>query len=154
MLTPVLAAAFLAGRESTRLAGVPFLAELIRYQLEEHAGGWHLQFDFDAAAFSPLLNQRLGRTVLLTNRMDWSTEQGVAGYAGQQSIIERVFRGPKAGDWLGCEAMHHWTDRKIRIHAFYCMLGISDGAHRLRTLPADPDPTGLSEGSRSGTIAP
>jgi hypothetical protein len=21
--------------------------------------------------------------------------------------------------------MHHWTDRKIRIHAFYCMLGIS-----------------------------
>lgn len=21
--------------------------------------------------------------------------------------------------------MHHWSDRKIRIHAFYCMLGIS-----------------------------
>ena len=21
--------------------------------------------------------------------------------------------------------MYHWTDRKIRIHAFYCMLGIS-----------------------------
>jgi hypothetical protein len=21
--------------------------------------------------------------------------------------------------------MHHWTDRKIRIHALYCMLGIS-----------------------------
>ena len=21
--------------------------------------------------------------------------------------------------------MHHWTDSKIRIHAFYCMLGIS-----------------------------
>jgi hypothetical protein len=20
--------------------------------------------------------------------------------------------------------MYHWTDRKIRIHAFYCMLGI------------------------------
>jgi transposase len=21
--------------------------------------------------------------------------------------------------------MHHWTDSKIRVHAFYCMLGIS-----------------------------
>ena len=39
--------------------------------------------------------------------------------------IERVFRGLKDGDWLGWGPMHHWTDSKIRIHAFYCMLGIS-----------------------------
>jgi len=56
--------------------------------------------------------------------MDWSAEQVVAGYAGQQAI-ERVFRGLKDGDWLNWDPMHHWTDRKIRIHAFYCMLGIS-----------------------------
>ena len=107
-----------------RWLSAPFLAELIRYQLEEHAEGWHLQFDFDSAAFSQLLAQRLGRTVLLTNHLDWSAEQVVAGYAGQQSI-ERVFRGLKDGGWLGWDPMHHWTDRKIRIHAFYCMLGIS-----------------------------
>lgn len=111
-------------RKIERWLSAPFLAELIRYQLEEHAAGWHLQFDFDSAAFSQLLNQRLGRTVLLTNHLDWSAEQVVAGYAGQQSI-ERVFRGLKDGDWLGWDPMHHWTDRKIRIHAFYCMLGIS-----------------------------
>ena len=111
-------------RKIKRWLSAPFLAELIRYQLEEHAEGWHLQFDFDAAAFSQLLAQRLGRTVLLTNHLDWSAEQVVAGYAGQQSI-ERVFRGLKDGDWLGWDPMHHWTDRKIRIHAFYCMLGIS-----------------------------
>ncbi|HYL12243.1 MAG TPA: IS1634 family transposase [Terriglobales bacterium] len=111
-------------RKIERWLSAPFLAELIRYQLEERAEGWHLQFDFDSAAFSRLLNQRLGRTVLLTNHLDWSAEQVVAGYAGQQSI-ERVFRGLKDGDWLGWDPMHHWTDRKIRIHAFYCMLGIS-----------------------------
>ena len=44
--------------------------------------------------------------------------------AGQQAI-ERVFRGLKDGDWLNWDPMHHWTDRKIRIHTFYCMLGIS-----------------------------
>jgi transposase len=102
----------------------PFLAELIRYQLEEHDGRWHLQFDVDSATFSQLLERRWGRTVLITNHLDWSAEQVVAGYAGQQSL-ERVFRGLKDGDWLGWDPMHHWTDRKIRIHAFYCMLGIS-----------------------------
>ena len=111
-------------RKIHRWLSAPFLAELIRYELEEQADGWHLQFDFDSAAFSQLLNQRLGRTVLLTNHLDWSAEQVVAGYTGQQSI-ERVFRGLKDGDWLGWDPMHHWTDRKIRIHAFYCMLGIS-----------------------------
>ena len=111
-------------RKIRRWLSASFLAELVRYQLQEQDGGWHLQFDFDSAALPQLLNQRLGRTVLLTNRMDWSAEQVVAGYGGQQSI-ERVFRGLKDGEWLGWDPMYHWTDRKIRIHAFYCMLGIS-----------------------------
>jgi transposase len=111
-------------RKIRRWLSPPFLAELIRYQLQEQDGRWQLQFDFDSAALPQLLSQRLGRTVLLTNRMDWSAEQVVAGYGGQQSI-ERVFRGLKDGQWLGWDPMYHWTDRKIRIHAFYCMLGIS-----------------------------
>jgi hypothetical protein len=48
----------------------------------------------------------------------------LAGYAGQQQV-ERVFRGLKDGAWLARGPTHHWTDCKIRIHAFYCMLGIS-----------------------------
>ena len=45
-------------------------------------------------------------------------------YSGQQQV-EQVFRGLKDGDWLGWGPMYHWTDTKIHIHAFYCMLGIS-----------------------------
>ena len=101
-----------------------FLQELIRYRIEPHDGQWRLQFDFDTAAWQRLVDHRLGRTVLLTNRMDWSAEQVAIGYSGQQEI-EQVFRGLKDGDWLGWGPMYHWTDRKIRIHAFYCMLGIS-----------------------------
>ena len=48
----------------------------------------------------------------------------MAAYGGQQQV-EQVFRGLKDGDWLGWGPMHHWTDSKIRVHAFYCMLGIS-----------------------------
>ena len=68
--------------------------------------------------------QRLGRTVLLSNRFDWTAEQLTTAYSGQRHI-EQVFRGPKDGDWLGWGPMYRWTDRKIRVHAFYCMLGIS-----------------------------
>jgi len=101
-----------------------YLEELIRYQIESQQGHWRLQFDFDTAAWQRLLDHRLGRTVLLTNRMDWTAEQVALGYSAQQNI-EKVFRGLKDGDWLGWGPMYHWTDRKIRIHAFYCMLGIS-----------------------------
>jgi transposase len=105
------------------LAG-QFLEELIQYQIESRDGHWRLQFDFDTAAWQRIVDHRLGRTVLLTNRMDWTAEQVALGYSGQQEI-EKVFRGLKDGDWLGWGPMYHWTDRKIRIHAFYCMLGIS-----------------------------
>jgi hypothetical protein len=56
-----------------------FVSELVRYELQQRAGRWHLEFDFDQAAFDHLLRHRLGRTTLLTNRLDWTAEQVVAG---------------------------------------------------------------------------
>ena len=108
----------------SRLLSAQFLDQLITYQLEQRDGVWHLQFDIAPLGLRTLIEQRLGRTVLITNRMDWTAEQVAEGYGGQQHI-ERVFRGLKDGHWLGWGPMFHWTDRKIRIHAFYCMLGIS-----------------------------
>ncbi|MGA8669615.1 MAG: IS1634 family transposase [Terracidiphilus sp.] len=101
-----------------------FVDELVSYQLQQRDGRWHLQFDFDHQALERLMAQRLGRTVLVSNRFDWTPEQIITAYSGQQHI-EQVFRGLKEGDWLGWGPMYHWTDQKIRVHAFYCMLGIS-----------------------------
>ena len=101
-----------------------FVDELVSYQLEQRDGRWHLQFDFNHQALDRLMAQRLGRTVLISNRFDWTAEQLITAYSGQQHI-EQVFRGLKDGDWLGWGPMYHWTDQKIRVHAFYCMLGIS-----------------------------
>lgn len=106
------------------LSSAQFLEDLVSWKLHSENERWHLQFDVNHAAFQKLLTHRLGRTVLLTNRMDWTAEQVVNGYSGQQQV-EQVFRGLKDGDWLGWGPMYHWTDSKIRIHAFYCMLGIS-----------------------------
>jgi len=101
-----------------------FVKDLVRYELKSDQGRWQLQFDVDHQAFLDLMAHRLGRTVMVTNRLDWSAEQVVAGYSGQQQI-EQVFRGFKDGGWLGWNPMHHWTDSKIRVHAFYSLLGLS-----------------------------
>jgi transposase len=106
------------------LGSAQFVKELIRYELKQEGGHWSLQFDVDTAAMNRLITQRLGRTILMTNRMEWIAEEVVAGYGGQQ-FVEKIFRGLKDGDWLNWGPMYHWTDSKIRVHAFYCMLGIS-----------------------------
>ena len=107
------------------LGSAQFLDEIIRYELKRDSSGpWNLQFDVDTAALHRLMTERLGRTMLMTNRMNWTAEQVVGGYGGQQQV-EKIFRGLKDGDWLNWGPMYHWTDSKIRVHAFYCMLGIS-----------------------------
>jgi transposase len=107
-----------------RWLAAPFLAQLVHYELREEPSGRRLSFQVDHAALQQLLTHRLGRTLLLTNRGEWTAEQVVAAYAGQQEL-EQVFRGLKAGDWLNWQPMYHWTDSKIRVHAFYCLLGLS-----------------------------
>jgi hypothetical protein len=134
-----------------RWLSAQFMADLIHYQLDWKDGHWHLQFDFDHAAWLHLMAHRLGRTVLLTNRKDWSAEQVAAAYSGQQHV-EQVFRGLKDGEWLGWGPMHHWTDSKIRVHAFYCMLGISPAAIRA---PPSPSSVGWDlDGRVAGRVAP
>lgn len=101
-----------------------YLEEVVRYRVEPVEKNWRIFFEIDSAALNRLMTHRLGRTILITNRLDWSAEQVVAAYRGQQAI-EQVFRGLKDGNWLNWGPMYHWTDSKIRVHAFYCMLGIS-----------------------------
>jgi transposase len=107
-----------------RLASAQYLDLLIRPTLTRTDDRWRLQFDVDTAAFHHLMTHRLGRTVLVTNRVAWPAEDVVAAYGAQQHV-EQVFRGLKDGDWLGWGPMYCWTDHKIRVHAFYCMLGVS-----------------------------
>ena len=111
-------------RKLNRWLASPYVSDMLTCDLQTNGKAWNLQMKLDHAVLPRLLERRLGRTTLMTSRMDWTAEQVVDGYLGQQRI-EKVFRGLKGGDWLHWGPMYHWTDSKIRIHAFYCMLGIS-----------------------------
>jgi hypothetical protein len=62
------------------LAG-SFVHEVLHYSREQRNNRGLVTFHSDDGALKPLWWQRLDRTVLLTNRLDWSAEQVVAGYS-------------------------------------------------------------------------
>jgi transposase len=110
----------------TRWLSDSFVREVLHYELKQRENRWHLSFQVDHPALQQLWSQRLGRVAHQPFGLDCRTSGGrvFRPCSGQQQI-ERVFRGLKDGEWLGLGPMYHWTDSKIRIHAFYCMLGIS-----------------------------
>ncbi len=80
-----------------------------------------LEYAVDADAMTALANTHLGKTLLISNRSEWSDEQIIEAYRSQ-SLIEDVFKESKArqtGSWW---PMHHWTDSKIRVHGLYCTI--------------------------------
>lgn len=107
-----------------RLLAPNWVGEVLRCELLAQGEGWQLNFDLDSAALEELLAQRFGRTTLVTSRADWSAGQVVEAYA-QQEDVEQVFRGLKGGGRVGRGPAYHWTDSKIKVHAFCCMLGVS-----------------------------
>ena len=61
--------------------------------------------------------------MLFTDQHHWSTEDIVWGYRGQYKL-EDGFRTLKAPDACCWWPMHHWTDQKIRVHSFFCVLAL------------------------------
>jgi transposase len=85
------------------------------------------------------LEKRLfGKRILFTNRDDWPVADVVAGYRSQ-SEVEAGFRQMKDPHVVSFGPMHHWTDSKIRVHVFYCVLALTI-AHLMRR---EADHTGI-----------
>jgi transposase len=82
-----------------------------------------LRYASDRDALHDLIDRTCGKTILFTDRDDWANEQIVAAYRGQANI-EEVFRDMNNWDFLRWMPMYHWTDQKIRVHAFYCVLAL------------------------------
>jgi len=77
------------------------------------------------------LEQRLfGKRILFTNRDTWPIADVVATYRSQ-SEAEFGFRQLKDPHVVSFSPMHHWTDQKIRVHVFTCVLALAV-AHLMR----------------------
>jgi transposase len=84
----------------------------------------------DTRARTRLENRIFGKRILFTNRDQWTTAQVVAAYRSQNEV-ESSFRQLKDPHVVSFGPMHHWTDSKIRVHVFYCVLALTI-AHLMR----------------------
>ena len=110
-------------RQVEQILSGQFMKTLIQCQVQEGPVPT-LTYHTDTAAFSHLVATHLGKTILFTDNDSWSNEEIVAGYRSQHHI-ESAFRDMKNPHFLGWSPMFHWTDSKIRVHAFYCVLALT-----------------------------
>jgi len=103
----------------------PSAGKLIRYQLTQRnsqPGFWELDWWVDTDAFEYLRDRVYGRRILTTNRHGWPTEEIIWAYWGQAEA-ELVFRQMKDPEFLALRPQFHWTDQKIEVHSFCCVMG-------------------------------
>jgi len=111
----------LEAKLSTLLKG-QYMEGLIRYRLEEREDGrFALRYRTRRKALDDL-EDRLGLRILMTDRHDWSTAGIIDAYYSQ-STVEHAFRNLKNPHHLAVRPQFHWTDQKIRVHFFTCVLG-------------------------------
>ena len=82
-----------------------------------------LSYRFREEAWQQLQATRWGKTILFTDRDDWTDAEVVRGYRNQHHV-EAAFRDLKDVHHLSLRPQRHWTDQKIRVHVFYCVLAL------------------------------
>lgn len=82
-----------------------------------------LTFRFRTGVWRALKRTLLGKTLLFTDQDHWTDEQVVLGYRAQHHV-EADFRLMKDPRFLTFRPIFHWTDQKLRVHAFYCVLAL------------------------------
>jgi transposase len=104
------------------LAASHGLDTLLCWNLDEHPDhSFDLTFWIDEDRFKALQENGLGRRILITNRHDWSEQEIISAYWGQ-SQVEYAFRNMKNPFHLAIRPQYHWTDQKIEVHSFICLL--------------------------------
>jgi len=107
----------------TAILSGQYIAEILKSEILEADG--HLDFSFwlDSRAFENLKRIRLGKRILCTDNHTWTTEEIILG-SRAQSCVEQAFKQMKDPHWVSFSPAFHWTDQKLRVHAFYCILAL------------------------------
>ena len=96
--------------------------DIIRWKLNHlEKDAFDLDFWVDEEQFNVLKKQWLGRRIVITNRHQWTTEEIISAYWGQANV-ENAFKKMKNPFHLAIRPQYHWTDQKIEVHGFICLL--------------------------------
>jgi transposase len=77
-----------------------------------------------------LEDEIFGKRILFTNRDRWPVIDVIAAYRSHPDV-EDAFRQLKDPHVVSFSPLRHWTEQKIRVHCFYCVLALQV-AHLMR----------------------
>lgn len=100
-----------------------YIKEIIKWAIKESKKGVSLHWWLDKEALARIKRERLGKKILFTDNDDWTTKAIVSAYHGQYKI-EHAFRQMKNPYFVSWHPMFHWTDQKIMVHGFYCVMAL------------------------------
>jgi transposase len=110
-------------RKLGKICGRQYVRNLIRYEITtDHPGNLRVRLWSDLDEYRRLTTRYFGLRVLITDRSEWTTAQIIEAYRGQ-SQAETAFRDLKDPGMLATRPQFHWTDQKLRVHAFMCVTG-------------------------------
>ncbi len=101
-----------------------FTAAILKSKIIKTEGCLDFRFRTDALAYNALIRTRLGKRILCTDNESWSTEEIILG-SRAQSCVEDAFKEMKNPHWTSFSPAFHWTDQKLRVHCFYCLLSLT-----------------------------
>jgi transposase len=105
-----------------RLLNRPYLRRLIRYELQVAAGGGtEVRLCTDWQEYCRLRDCYFGFRILASDRRDWSTAEIIEAYRSQAKA-ESSFRDLKNPGMIATHPQFHWTDHKLRVHVFICVM--------------------------------
>lgn len=99
------------------------MRELFQVEIREERGRPVLSYRFDARAWARLQRTLLGKSLLFTDNENWSDAEIVRAYRSQHHV-ESAFRAMKDPQHISLRPQHHWTDQKIEVHVFYCVIAL------------------------------
>ena len=105
------------------ICSAQFVERILKAEVQPAGKGLELTSRTDQAALDQLCRVQFGKTILFTDNAEWPEEQIVSAYRSQYHI-EDAFKQMKDPHFLGWSPMFHWTDSKIQVHAFYCVLAL------------------------------
>jgi transposase len=99
------------------------MAELFTITVTERDGLPDVVYHFNENAWANLQTTLLGKTLLFTDNDTWSDADIVRAYRSQYHV-EEAFRTIKSPHHIAIRPQYHWTDQKIRVHVFTCVVAL------------------------------
>jgi transposase len=106
---------------ASMIGGNP-MKSILKYAVSGTYAALQYTLDIDTQA-EALHVESLGRTILFTNRTEWTPEAVIWGYR-EQYVVEHAFKEMKSPTSIAVRPMYHHSNRCIRAHVFVCVLSL------------------------------